>query len=99
LTKTLGLPLTLESVRGPYVAEKYPELKQVAGPDDFVNFCLEKVIVLPVLEPCPDTLFAVYTQVTDPRMVLRTTVVLSGFEALVSLTVTGTPLESATATL
>jgi len=86
-------------VTGPYLAVKNPELKRVEGPDDFVNFCLEKLIVLPVFEALPEMLFAVYVHVTVPSTVFSTIVVLSGFEELVPLTFTGEPLESAIVTL
>ena len=58
-TKTFGLPLTLESVMGPYLAVKNPAAKHADGPDDKVNFCLEKLFVLPVFDAVPEMLFAV----------------------------------------
>jgi len=49
----------LESVTGPYLAVKNPELKQEDGPDDLVNFWFLKLTVLPVLDALPETLVAV----------------------------------------
>ena len=53
LTKTDGLPDTLVSWTGPYVAEKKPDPGHVRGPVVLVNFWLAKVIVLPVLDVVP----------------------------------------------
>ena len=94
MTNTFGLLVLLVSLTGPYLAVKNPELKQVEGPDESVNFWLVKLTVLPVLDALPLMLAAVYTHVTGPRRVFRTSVVFSGFVELVCLTVTGKPVES-----
>lgn len=94
MTKTAGLFVLLVSLTGPYLAVKNPEPKQPAGPDDFVNFWLVKLTVLPVLDEAPEMLAAVYTHVIVPKTVLRTIVVFNGFVELVSLTFTGKPVES-----
>jgi len=94
LTKTFGLFVLLVSLTGPYLAVKNPEPKQLEGPDDSVNFWLVKLTVLPVLDAVPLMLAALYTHVTVPKSVFRTSVVFSGFVLLVCLTVTGKPVES-----
>ena len=99
MTKTFGLPLTLESVMGPYVAVKNPLAKQAAAPEDFLNFCLEKLFVLPVLDALPEMLAVLYTHLTVPMTVFSTIVVFNGFEELVPLTFTGKPVASLTVTL
>ena len=94
MTKTFGLPVTLESVTGPYLAVKNPAEGQRLEPDDFVNFCPEKLTVLPVFDAAPEMLEAVKTHVMEPATVFNTTVVCSGFVEDVPLTFTGSPFAS-----
>jgi hypothetical protein len=94
LTKTFGLPVTLESVTGPYLAVKNPEAGQRLEPDDFVNFCAEKLTVLPVFDAAPETPEAVKVHVIEPTIVSSTIVVFSGFVADVPLIFTGSPFAS-----
>jgi hypothetical protein len=94
LTKTFGLPVTLESVTGPYLAVKNPEAGQRLEPEDFVNFCAEKLTVLPVFDAAPETLEAVKVHVIEPTIVSSTIVVFSGFVADVPLIFTGSPFAS-----
>ena len=57
-TNTFGEFVTLVSLTGPNVAEKFAEAGQSAPPLALVNFCLENLTVLPVFDACPLILLA-----------------------------------------
>jgi hypothetical protein len=66
-TKTFGLPVTLVSTIGPYLAVNVPEPGQKPlDPDPLLNVCLEKLTVLPLFDAWPEMLAATKIQVIVP---------------------------------
>jgi hypothetical protein len=76
-TKTAGLPLTLESVTGPYFAEKVPEVGHSLPPAAFVNLCVTKAMTLPLLDAAPEMDAALTEQVMVEVPNLTVTVISS----------------------
>src|SRR5215469_3235362 len=95
-TKTAGFPLTLESITGPYLTEKVPELGQKLPPAAFVKPWLTTAMTLPLLDAAPEMDAALTEQLKVEVPSFTVAVISSGLALVRPLILTGFPLESLT---